>query len=192
MRLARSENRASRFGPRFPLHAVFALTGLGNERRNRVIPLQSTRFCSCAQSSFCAAAPFVSLPFFPSFGLRFFSFVRFRDGEDGGNRQREGMRNERATTPSGLVLPTLDRRLFYRRSPPNPVLPTRYIYVYMYIVYFRRCFAFVFRRTMKETLRTICSLYIFLVQRKRKEFSFARMGEPPRELFARKHDGGVE
>lgn len=90
-----------------------------------------------------------------------------------------GMRNERATTPSGLVLPTLDRRLFYRRSPPNPVLPTRYIYVYMYIVYFRRCFAFVFRRTMKETLRTICSLYIFLVQRKRKEFSFARMGEPP-------------
>lgn len=44
-----------------------------------------------------------------------------------------GMRNERATTPSGLVLPTLDRRLFYRRSPPNPVLPTRYIYICIYV-----------------------------------------------------------
>lgn len=83
----------------------------------------------------------------------------------------------------------------YSTGVPLPTrfyLPDIYIYVYMYIVYFRRCFAFVFRRTMKETLRTICSLYIFLVQRKRKEFSFARMGEPPRELFARKHDGGVE
>lgn len=59
------------------------------------------------------------------------SISRWTGRWKGGERER----NERATTPSGLVLPTLDRRLFSRRSPPNPVyLPEIYIYIYYIFV----------------------------------------------------------
>lgn len=187
MRLARTEKRPlhalrffllSCFGPRFPrrgwtphscapLHsdAVFALTGLGNRERRIREPCYSAAVNTILQLRaifFCCSLCF-SFFLFRSLLLLFLrSISRWTGRWKGGERER----NERATTPSGLVLPTLDRRLFSRRSPPNPVyLPE----IYIYILYFRRCFAFVFHRTMKETLRTICSLY-FSSNRRGKNF----------------------
>lgn len=130
---------------------------------NRVIPLQSTRFCSYVQFFF--AAPFVSLSFF--LDLCFFSFsVRFRDEQEGGKAERERETNEQQPL----------RGSCYPRSigvySPGVPLQTRFTYpryIYIYILYFRRCFAFVFHRTMKETLRTICSLY-FSSNRRGKNF----------------------
>lgn len=166
------------FGPRFPrrgwtphscapLHsdAVFALTGLGNRERRIREPCYSAAVNTILQLRaifFCCSLCF-SFFLFRSLLLLFLrSISRWTGRWKGGERER----NERATTPSGLVLPTLDRRLFSRRSPPNPVyLPE----IYIYILYFRRCFAFVFHRTMKETLRTICSLY-FSSNRRGKNF----------------------
>lgn len=146
---------------------------------------------SAVTCNFFFAAPFVSLSFF--LGLCFFSFsVRFRDEQEGGKAERERERNERATTPSGLVLPTLDRRLFSRRSPPNPVyLPEIYVYIYIYTIFspvFRLCFSPYDKRNATNDL-----LPVFFLQQKRKEFSFTYVGTyEPHELFARKHDGGVE
>lgn len=126
---------------------------------NRVIPLQSTRFCSYVQFFF--AAPFVSLSFF--LGLCFFSFsVRFRDEQEGGKTERE-----RETNPFGARVTHARSAFILPAFPSKPGLPTRDIYIY--ILYFRRCFAFVFHRTMKETLRTICSLY-FSSNRRGKNF----------------------
>lgn len=215
MRLARSGRSSTLLSPRparfprrdstphaaqhscAPLHsdAVFVLTGLVKRRRKRIrepcysaavntiLQLRAIFFLCC---SLCF--PFFLLFFLRDRGLRFFSFSVSFDSEMNWKverrRERErGMRNERATTPSGLVLPTLDRRLFSRRSPSKPRLPTRDIYIYM--LYFRRCFAFVFHRTMKETLRTICSLYFpSLPTEEERIFIYVRRYGELHELFA--------
>lgn len=94
---------------------------------NRVIPLQSTRFCSYVQFFF--AAPFVSLSFF--LGLCFFSFsVRFRDEQEGGKAERERETNEQQPL----------RGSCYPRSigvySPGVPLQTRFTYPrYIYIYY---------------------------------------------------------
>lgn len=182
-----------------PLHsdAVFVLTGLVKRRRKRIrepcysaavntiLQLRAIFFLCC---SLCF--PFFLLFFFlrervsASSLSPFRSIPRWIGRWKGGEKKRErGMRNERATTPSGLVLPTLDRRLFSRRSPSKPRLPTRDIYIYM--LYFRRCFAFVFHRTMKETLRTICSLYFSsLPTEEERIFIYVRRYGELHELFA--------
>lgn len=53
------------------------------------------------------------------------------------------------------------------------------------MLYFRRCFAFVFHRTMKETLRTICSLYFpSLPTEEERIFIYVRRYGELHELFA--------
>lgn len=152
---------------------------------NRVIPLQSTRFCSYVQFFF--AAPFVSLSFF--LGLCFFSFsVRFRDEQEGGKAERERETNEQQPL----------RGSCYPRSigvySPGVPLQTRFTYpryIYIYTIFspvFRLCFSPYDERNATNDL-----LPVFFLQQKRKEFSFTYVGTyEPHELFARKHDGGVE
>lgn len=151
---------------------------------NRVIPLQSTRFCSYVQFFF--AAPFVSLSFF--LGLCFFSFsVRFRDEQEGGKAERERETNEQQPL-RGSCYP----RSIGVYSPGVPLQTRftypRYIYIYYIFAVFRLCFSPYDERNATNDL-----LPVFFLQQKRKEFSFTYVGTyEPRELFARKHDGGVE
>lgn len=195
MRLARSEKRALRasfsscFGPRFRAPRWDATRGVTllrpvafgcsfcpnwirerekEERRggggggNRVIPLQSTRFCSYVQFFFFFAAPFVSLSFF---FLRFFSFSVSFDSEMNWKAEREANEQQPlrgSCYPRSIGVYSLGVPLQTRFTYPR--------YIYIYILYFRRCFAFVFHRTMKETLRTICSLYFSSSNRRGKNF----------------------
>lgn len=152
---------------------------------NRVIPLQSTRFCSYVQFFF--AAPFVSLSFF--LGLCFFSFsVRFRDEQEGGKAERE--REKRTSNnPFGARVTHARSAFILPAFSSKPGLPTRDIYIYtIFSPVFRLCFSPYDERNATNDL-----LPVFFLQQKRKEFSFTYVGTyEPRELFARKHDGGVE
>lgn len=119
---------------------------------------------SAVTCNFFFAAPFVSLSFF--LGLCFFSFsVRFRDEQEGGKAERE--REKRTSNnPFGARVTHARSAFILPAFPSKPGLPTRDIYIY---TIFSPCFAFVFHRTMKETLRTICSLY-FSSNRRGKNF----------------------
>lgn len=169
MRLARSENRAfsSRFGPRFPhpLHAVFALTGLGNERRrrNRVIPLQSTRFCSCVLPFFL----FLSFPLSVSASsLSFDSEMKMVE------RQREACETNEQQPLRGSCYP----RSIGAYSTGVP-LPTRYtypMYVCIFSPVFRLCFSPYDERNATNDL-----LPVFLVQREEKRIFICTHGRAP-------------
>lgn len=181
-----------------PLHsdAVFVLTGLVKRRRKRIrepcysaavntiLQLRAIFFLCC---SLCF--PFFFLFFFWGRGsplLLFLRFVRFRDELEGGKAERK---REREACETNEQQPL--RGSCYPRSigvyspgvlPPNPVyLPE----IYIYMLYFRRCFAFVFHRTMKETLRTICSLYFpSLPTEEERIFIYVRRYGELHELFA--------
>lgn len=151
----------------------------------------------CSQHDSAVTCNFFSLllplfPFLSSFfffegeGLRFFSFSVSFDSEMNWKVER---RREREACETNEQQPL--RGSCYPRSigvyspgvlPPNPVyLPE----IYIYMLYFRRCFAFVFHRTMKETLRTICSLYFpSLPTEEERIFIYVRRYGELHELFA--------
>lgn len=190
------------FGPRFPrrgwtphscapLHsdAVFALTGLGNRERRIREPCYSAAVNTILQLRaifFCCSLCF-SFFLFRSLLLLFLrSISRWTGRWKGGERERET--NEQQPL----------RGSCYPRSigvySPGVPLQTRFTYpryIYIYTIFspvFRLCFSLYDERNATNDL-----LPVFFLQQKRKEFSFTYVGTyEPHELFARKHDGGVE
>lgn len=215
MRLARSDRSSTLLSPRparfprrdstphaaqhscAPLHsdAVFVLTGLVKRRRKRIrepcysaavntiLQLRAIFFLCC---SLCF--PFFLLFFFLRERVSASSLSPFRSIPRWTGRWKDGER-EREACETNEQQPL--RGSCYPRSigvyspgvlPPNPVyLPE----IYIYMLYFRRCFAFVFHRTMKETLRTICSLYFpSLPTEEERIFIYVRRYGELHELFA--------